>query len=100
LNTLAAVRLEAAEDHREERLRRVGALQAERDGGLGGDGHEHGRRGVALEWRRAGDELVEDDAERPEVGAQIDGVRAQRLLGRHVLGRAEDGVREREQARL
>ena len=54
---------------------------------------QHGRERVrdvlALERPLAGQHLVQDDAERPDVGASIDGL-ALRLLGRHVGGRAED----------
>ena len=39
---------------------------------------------------RPGEHLVEHAAERVEVGAAVDGI-ARDLLGRHVLGRPEDG---------
>ena len=44
---------------------------------------------VAVERAPPRQHLVEHDAERPDVGAAIDGAAA-RLLGRHVGGRAED----------
>ena len=42
----------------------------------------------ALERARAGQHLVEDDAERPDVGALVDGF-ALACSGRHVRGGAE-----------
>jgi hypothetical protein len=50
--------------------------------------HEHGRRVVGRERRRAGEHLVGDDAEGVEVAAAIDIALAERLLGRHVGRRA------------
>src|SRR5690606_1415838 len=45
----------------------------------------------SVEGAFAGEELVEDDAERVDVGARIDRLDiAARLLGRHVRGRSED----------
>ena len=49
-------------------------------------------RRVAVERRLAGEELVEDDAERVEIGALVD-LGAARLLGREVLRRADDRAR-------
>ena len=50
--------------------------------------HRHRDLVLALERDLAGEHLVEHDAERVEVGLAGDG-RAQRLLGRDVVGRAE-----------
>ena len=72
---------------------------ADRGGGAGGQlrevdlvlehaGERVGHR-VGGEERPAGEHLVEDDAERPDVGALVDGL-APRLLGRHVGRGAED----------
>ena len=50
---------------------------------------QHVRRRLALEQALADQHLVEQDAERPQVGADVDG-RARRLLGRHVGRGAHD----------
>ena len=50
---------------------------------------EHVAHGVAGEERTAGEHLVEQDAEGPDVGALVDRLAA-RLLRRHVGGGAED----------
>ncbi len=63
------------------------------------DRAEHGEiiRRVARERTPPGDELVEHDAERPDVDSVIDVGLAARLLGRHVVRCAEEraGARER-----
>ena len=59
----------------------------------GADLHEEIADALALEGQDAGHAFVRDDAERPEVGAVIDVAQAARLLGRHVVGRAEHGAR-------
>ena len=46
----------------------------------------------ALERRRAGDELEQHAAERVEIRARVDDL-AVRLLGRHVVRRADQAVR-------
>ena len=53
---------------------------------------------VAGERARARQHLVEHGAERPDVGALVDGL-APRLLGRHVGGGAEDHARLRHRGR-
>ena len=53
------------------------------------------RRRLGLEREPAGEELVEDDADRVEVAARVERVAA-RLLGAHVLGRAADDARARD----
>src|SRR5256885_281380 len=55
------------------------------------------RSGLAAEGRAAGQQLVEDDAERVDIGGGADGLgRAARLLGRHVAGRAHHLAAERQ----
>ncbi len=61
----------------------------------GADLHEQVADTLALERQDAGDALVSDDAERPEVGPVVDVAQTARLLGRHVVGRPEDGARLR-----
>jgi hypothetical protein len=51
---------------------------------------------LVLEGKPPADELVQDDAEGPDVGARVDVLRAAKLLGRHVHRRAHDGRRGRE----
>ncbi len=58
---------------------------------LAEDPHE----GVAVERHLAGEHLVEDDAEGVDVGAGVDAL-PRRLLGRHVVRRAEDHPRPGE----
>ena len=53
------------------------------------DRREHVRHRLAVEQARAGQHLVEHDAERPDVGALVDSL-ALGLLGRHVRRGAED----------
>ena len=55
---------------------------------------------VAGERGQAGEALEEDGAEREDVGARVELLRAARLLGRHVAERAEHdaGVRDRARA--
>ena len=56
---------------------------------------QHTHEGVSLERNTPGDALVQDDTERVDVHPVIE-VLARRLLGRHVLGRAEDHPSLRE----
>ena len=72
--------------------RRVQAARRQRRLGdlLERDGH----RGVAVERHRPGEHLVEDDADRVDVGLRADRV-ALRLLGREVLRGAQDRPRLR-----
>ncbi len=59
-------------------------------------GVEVGRR-VALERPLSREELEQDDAESPDVGALVDlGAEAADLLGRHVVGRSDRDPRTRE----
>ena len=61
---------------------------------------EHdGRRRVAGEGHVAGERLVDDDAERVDVGARVYVGSLRALFGRHVLRRADDEV-GRGQARI
>jgi hypothetical protein len=52
-----------------------------------------------VEWTATGDHLVQDDAERVDVGAAIRAA-AHQLLGRHVLERADGGAHDRQVGRL
>ncbi len=61
--------------------------------------HRDGHLRVGLEGRLAGEHLVQDDAERVDVRLARDLV-AQRLLGRHVVGRAQHASGGGEPLRL
>ncbi len=83
----------ASRSRQRRRRRRIGGgvasgSAAEVDLGLQDSGERVGDRG-GREERAAGEHLVEDDAERPDVGALVDRAAA-RLLGRHVGRGAED----------
>jgi len=56
---------------------------------LAQDAGQHVAEGVSREERLAGEHLVEEHPEGPDVGALVDRLAA-RLLGRHVGGGAED----------
>jgi len=85
---LVGVLLERAQDKRREvgRQRRVELARVARRLALVLDAD--GERRVALERDAAGRHLVEDDAQRVDVGAGVDGL-ALDLLGAHVLGRPD-----------
>src|SRR5947209_4181507 len=75
-------------DRRLERRGKVGRNLLKRRGGLRGDRRRHPRYG-SLERRLAGDELVENDAEGPDVASLVHVLRRPKLLGRHIERRAE-----------
>ena len=59
--------------------------------------HRGGKLGRRPDPRRAtGEELEQDDAERPDVGARVDVLRRAYLLGRHVHRGADHAVCDRE----
>ena len=90
--------LQTASDDRVETLRHGGDPRAEpRRFGLEDRGEELAER-LAVEGTLAADELEEDDADRPDVGARVDLLRAAQLLGRHVERRAEHRGRRRQLA--
>ena len=88
LEALLRLLFEAPQDHRFELGRGFGPHPAKGHRGIGGDHRAHRSGRLALERRRAGEELVEDDPERPDVGSAIDVLRAPELLRRHVKRRA------------
>jgi hypothetical protein len=69
----------------------VAADLGQRRGRLLQDRRDDLGHGVAGEGQALPEQLVEDDAERPDVGADVDLVGRHHLLGRHVPGRAHDG---------
>jgi hypothetical protein len=79
-------RLREAAPHRLDHRRRGRRRQLPDAGGRVEDGVDGGLRVLRRERQTAGEHLVEHHAQRPEVGAVVDGV-AQHLLRRHV----EDG---------
>ena len=82
---------ERAIDHVGERARRadpIERLRRDQRRRLGEVHRQHAHEVVGGERHAAGDELEQDAAHRVDVDAVID-VLAARLLGRHVLGRAE-----------
>ena len=87
--------LERGVDEVVEAWRRVGIEQHRRHRCAVEDRVEDHRRGAADERLAAGDHLVQDHAEREDVGARVD-VLAARLLGRHV-GHGADGRARRRQ---
>ena len=75
-------------------------MHARRAKGHGRNGirHVHAEQGdeaVGVERAQPGEHLVEHHTDGIEIGARIDGL-AERLLGRHVVGRAEDHPHLRE----
>src|SRR6202034_3961896 len=87
--TTRGIFFEAAEDELVERAREAGLERAGGRGSAGSDvvhDREHARAG---EGRLAGDGVVEDGAERKDVGAAIEMVAA-RLFGGHVGDGADD----------
>jgi hypothetical protein len=98
---LLRIALEAARQQLAHARRRGGRQRREIDR-LGEDGRDDVADGFAVEEPAAREHFVEDNAERPDVRAPVDGLAA-RLLGRHVGGGAENhaglrhgGRRERE----
>src|SRR5690606_3854552 len=62
---------------------------------LEADLHQQIAEPVAVEGSEATDALVGDDAERPEVAAEVDGLVATGLLGTHEMWRADQRARLR-----
>ena len=77
---------------------RSGTMRRRRPYGLADDLRDDRAR-VAVVRRATREQLVEDDAERPEIGAVIDLRRRADLLRRHVVDGSEDGVGRGEAAR-
>lgn len=79
-----------------QRLERFGdvpaAWETARERGLAGDVRLEDLPGIAPEQPLTGQELEEDDAERVHVAPRVDRA-AQRLLRRHVRGRADESAR-------
>ena len=73
------VLVEAGEDHRLQLRRHVGTSDANGRGRLGDDLGQAGRGGVGVEGRAAAEQLVEDGAERPDVGAARRRLRGERI---------------------
>ena len=88
--------LQTLGDDRGEPVRKIGALLQDRR--RVGDEHRGAdlRKRVSVERWRAREELVEDDSERPDVGARVDVARRRELLGRHVERRSHEVARARE----
>ena len=80
--------LQASDDDRLQRRRRVRTQRSQGSRGGGRDLHRHLGHRLAAEGRLPGDELVEDDAQRPDVRAVGHVPRGAHLLRRHVHGRA------------
>ncbi len=91
----AAVLLERLLEDRPERRGHRRVRFRERPGIAVQDGVEDDGLGVPLEGPVAGGHLVEHRAEREEVRARV-GRQPARLLGRHVVDRAEDGPGRRQ----
>ena len=95
LKALIALLRQHAIEHHRHLFRHVGAVAANRLRCLGELLRENvgGRR--AIEGWRAGEHLVEHDAEGVDVGATVERISG-RLFGAHVLRRADDGAFTRE----
>ena len=89
------IALEAPQDRAVPRGRQVGRRSPRRGRRLLELLQRDRQRRVAVERLAAGDHLVEDDAERVDVGRGRQGA-ALDLLGRHVVRRAEHGLRLRQ----
>jgi hypothetical protein len=89
-----AVFLQASLDHQRE-TRRYGANGRERRRGLLNDLGRQLDQLISREGRSPREKLEQRHADRPDVGAPVDGLGSGELLWRHVLGRAEDGTRAR-----
>ncbi len=87
---------EARADRVEQLGRQIRATRGEIDGRIRHDPRQQTGRREALERERAAQELVQHDPERPDVRAGVDVARIPDLLGGHVRGRAEQGVRPRQ----
>ena len=83
-----AIGREATRDHRIELGRDAEPEAGQRLAVVAEDLGDDLRHRVAVEWARVADELVEDDAHRPDVGALVDVLGVGELLGRHVERRA------------
>jgi hypothetical protein len=88
--------LQATHDDPLERLRDVGTKLSDRLGLGGLDQVEELVERVGRERRARREQLVEDGAERPDVGAVVDVSSRPHLLRRHVLRRPHDDVRRLE----
>ena len=88
-----------AEDQAVERRRQLGIEARGRQRVQPHDGVKLGQAGLDAERPMPGRDLVEDDAEREDVGGGIDRLAA-RLLRRHVGAGAEDDARVRAELRL
>ena len=86
---LVGVLAQRAQHDGVERRRHRGVALRRRDRRLGDLLERDRHRRLGVERQRAGEQLVEHDPDRVEVGARVDRV-ALRLLGREVLRRAHD----------
>ena len=82
--------LEASHDDGHERLLERGSQREERLRVLVDDADADLGHRLAVERKLAAEQLVQDDAERPDVAADLRGARGAHLLGRHVERRADD----------
>ncbi len=89
---------EQPEDRALERRREVGTERARRRDRRVHVLRDDRERVVTVERQSAGDQLVEHDAERIEIGAAVDRL-TERLLGREVRGGADDETLVRHAAR-
>jgi hypothetical protein len=87
LRAVGGVLLQQVHDQRGDRGGRGRPPPGDRLRRLGGVGGEELAGVAPVERRAAGEHLVEDNAERVQVGAVVDGV-PRRLLRRHVCRRA------------
>ena len=88
VDRLADDRVDPRGDVGHDRSQRRRVLREDLGGQLG--------RGLGEERADAGDELVEDDSERVDVGPGVDAALADELLGSHVARRADEVARARD----